>query len=58
VHGGINAVLVGGFVSSALFSLIAITALIRFVRTRTYQPFAWYRIALAILVIAVAFARA
>ncbi len=40
-----------------LFSLIAIAALVSFVRTRTYQPFAWYRIAIAILVIAVAFAR-
>jgi undecaprenyl-diphosphatase len=57
VHGGINAVLVGGFVSSAVFSLIAIAALIKFVRSRTYQPFAWYRIALAIFIFAVVFAR-
>jgi undecaprenyl-diphosphatase len=57
VHGGINAVLVGGFVSSAVFSLIAIAALIKFVRSRTYQPFAWYRIALAIFILAVVFAR-
>lgn len=57
VHGGINAVLIGGFVSSAVFSLIAIAALINFVRKRTYQPFAWYRIAIAIFIIAVAFAK-
>jgi undecaprenyl-diphosphatase len=57
MHAGINAVLIGGFVSSAVFSLIAIASLIRFVRTRTYQPFAWYRIAIAILVIAVVFTR-
>ena len=57
VHGGIDAVLIAGFVASAVFSLLAIAALVRFVRSRTYQPFAWYRIALAILVIAVAFAR-
>jgi undecaprenyl-diphosphatase len=58
VHAGINAVLVGGFVSSAVFSLIAIAALVRFVRAGTYKPFAWYRIAVAIFVFAVAFARA
>jgi undecaprenyl-diphosphatase len=58
VHGGINAVVVAGFVSSAIFSLLAITALIRFVRTRTYQPFAWYRVAIGILVVALVFARA
>jgi undecaprenyl-diphosphatase len=50
VHGGINAVVIGGFVSSAIFSLIAIAALVSFVRTRTYKPFAWYRIAVAIFV--------
>jgi undecaprenyl-diphosphatase len=58
MHGGINGVVIAGFVSSAIFSLIAIAALVSFVRTRTYKPFAWYRIALAVLVIAVAFARA
>lgn len=57
MHSGINGVVIAGFVSSAVFSLIAITALIRFVRTGTYQPFAWYRIAIAIFVIAVVFAR-
>ncbi len=57
LHTGINAEVIAGFVSSAVFSLIAIVALVKFVRTRTYQPFAWYRIAVAILVIAVAFAR-
>ena len=57
MHSGINGVLIAGFVSSAVFSLIAIASLIRFVRNRTYQPFAWYRIAIAILVIAVVFAR-
>jgi undecaprenyl-diphosphatase len=58
LHAGINAPLVVGFVTSAIFGLFAIAALVRFVRSRTYQPFAWYRIALAMLVIAVAFARA
>lgn len=57
IHGGIDSIVVAGFVSSALFSLLAITALVRFVRTRTYQPFAWYRIAIAVVVVAVAFSR-
>jgi undecaprenyl-diphosphatase len=57
IHGGINAVLIAGFVSSAIFSLIAIAALVRFVRTRTYQPFAWYRIAIAIFVAVVYLSR-
>jgi undecaprenyl-diphosphatase len=57
IHAGINAAVISGFVSSAIFGLLAIAALVRFVRTRTYQPFAWYRIALAIVVIAIAFAR-
>ena len=57
IHAGINAVVISGFVSSAIFGLLAIAALVRFVRTRTYQPFAWYRIALAIFVVAVAYAR-
>ena len=52
LHAGIDATLIAGFASSAVFSLIAIAALVRFVRTRTYQPFAWYRIAVAIFVIA------
>jgi len=55
---GIDAAVIGGFVSSAIFSFLAIAALVRFVRTRTYQPFAWYRIALAIAVIAIIVSRA
>jgi undecaprenyl-diphosphatase len=57
VHGGINAIVIGGFVSSAIFSLIAIAALVSFVRTRTYKPFAWYRIAIAIFVAVVYLSR-
>ncbi len=57
VHAGINAVVISGFMSSAVFGLLAIAALVRFVRTRTYKPFAWYRIALAMLVVAVVYAR-
>jgi len=57
LHAGINAAVISGFASSAIFGLMAIAALVRFVRTRTYQPFAWYRIALAILVVALVYAR-
>jgi undecaprenyl-diphosphatase len=57
IHAGIHGPVILGFVSSAIFGIIAIAALVKFVRTRTYQPFAWYRIALAIFVIAVAFSR-
>jgi len=42
-----------GFATAAIFGLISIAVLIRFVRTRTYQPFAWYRIAFAAFVIVV-----
>jgi undecaprenyl-diphosphatase len=57
LHGGINAPMVSGFIASAVFGLIAIAALVKFVRTRTYQPFAWYRIAVAAFVIAIVFSR-
>jgi undecaprenyl-diphosphatase len=46
-----------GFAASAIFGLLAIAGLIRFLRNRTYRPFAIYRIALAILVITVYVAR-
>ena len=46
-----------GFLAAAVFGLVAIAALIRFVRTRSYAVFAWYRIALALLVVAVFFDR-
>jgi undecaprenyl-diphosphatase len=42
-----------GFAAAAVFGLISITALIRFVRTRSYEPFAWYRLGVSALVIAV-----
>lgn len=43
-----------GFLASAVFGVAAIAGLIRFIRTRTYQPFAWYRVAVALVVFAVA----
>ena len=47
-----------GFGAAALFGLVAISSLIRFVRSRTYEAFAWYRIIFAVFVIAVFFHRA
>ena len=54
VAAGMHAPVVWGFLASALFGVAAIAGLIRFVRTRTYQPFAWYRVAVALVVFAVA----
>lgn len=53
LHEGITGDVVSGFIAAAIFGLIAIAALIRYVRTRTYQAFTWYRIAVAVLVIGV-----
>lgn len=46
-----------GFISAAVFGLVAIAFLIRYVRTRDYVVFAVYRLLVASLVIAVFFAR-
>jgi undecaprenyl-diphosphatase len=56
VAAGMHAAVLWGFLASAVFGVAAIAGLIRFVRTRTYQPFAWYRVAVALVVFAVAFA--
>jgi undecaprenyl-diphosphatase len=53
IHTGIHADVWIGFAAAAVFGLLAIAALIRFVRTRSYEPFAWYRIGLALFIIAV-----
>ena len=58
VSRGLTAQLGWGFAASAVFGLIAIFGLLKFVRTHSYRSFAIYRIALALLVVAVAFARA
>ncbi len=47
-----------GFAAAAIFGLIAIAWLIRFVRARSYEPFVWYRIFLALIVIGVFLQRA
>jgi undecaprenyl-diphosphatase len=53
---GMHAPVLWGFLAAAVFGVAAIAGLIRFVRTRTYQPFAWYRVAVAVVVFAVALA--
>ncbi|MGH7924550.1 MAG: undecaprenyl-diphosphate phosphatase [Candidatus Binatus sp.] len=57
-HSGLAAQLGWGFGTSALFGLLAIIVLLRFVRTHSYRLFAIYRIGLAAFVVAVALARA
>jgi undecaprenyl-diphosphatase len=53
IQSGLTGELVAGFVASAIFSLLAIAMLISYVRTRTYQVFAWYRLALALFLVIV-----
>jgi undecaprenyl pyrophosphate phosphatase UppP len=44
-------------VVSAVFGVAAIAGLLSFVRTRTYRPFAIYRIVLGVAIIAIAMFR-
>jgi undecaprenyl-diphosphatase len=57
IHEGLDLSVGLGFISAAVFGLIAIAFLIRYVRTRNYVVFAVYRLLVAALVIAVFFAR-
>lgn len=57
VQSGIDGQVVIGFIASLVFSLIAIAALVRFVRTRTYAPFVWYRFLLAAVILWTVWAR-
>jgi undecaprenyl-diphosphatase len=57
LHTGISPDVMVGFAAAAVFGLIAIAALISFVRARSYGIFAWYRLALAAFIIAVALMR-
>jgi undecaprenyl-diphosphatase len=57
IHEGLDWSVGLGFISAAVFGLIAIAFLIRYVRTRNYVAFAVYRLLVAALVIAVFFAR-
>jgi len=57
IHEGLDWSVGLGFISAAIFGLIAIAFLIRYVRTRNYAAFAVYRLLVAALVSAVFFAR-
>ena len=57
IHTGLTSDVLIGFTAAAIFGLLAIVALIRFVRARTYAPFAWYRVVLAAFVIAIFYMR-
>jgi undecaprenyl-diphosphatase len=57
VQTGIGVEIASGFFASALFGLIAIAALIKFVRHQSYGVFAWYRVAAAIFILIIVFAR-
>lgn len=54
LKGGLTSQLGLGFIASAIFGILSITLLIRYVRSHTYRPFAVYRIVAAVLVILVA----
>ena len=57
LHTGISSDVMVGFALAAAFGLIAIAGLIRFVRARSYGIFAWYRLAFAAFVVAIALMR-
>jgi undecaprenyl-diphosphatase len=57
-HTGLGPQLGWGFAASAIFGLIAIIGLLKFLRTGTYRPFAIYRVILAALVVVVYLLRA
>jgi undecaprenyl-diphosphatase len=46
-----------GLLAAAVSGLVAIRFLLRYVRTRSYAPFVWYRFAFALVVLAVLFLR-
>ena len=55
---GVSAPLVVGVLTAALSSAVAITVLLRFVRTRSFRVFAFYRFALGAAVLALVWSRA
>lgn len=52
LHSAMNADVLIGFTAATIFGVAAIAGLIHFVRTRTYTPFALYRLIVAAFVIA------
>jgi len=57
LHTGIDQPMLIGFGAAMAFSLAAIAVLLRFVRSRSYALFGWYRLAFAALVASIYFAR-
>ena len=57
IHTATSGPVIVGFVTAAIVGLAAIAGLIRYLRTRTYEFFEWYRIAAAVVVIAIFFLR-
>lgn len=55
--GSIDLPFIVGIVVSALSGLVAIGFLLRYIETRDFRPFAWYRFALGFLVLVVVFFR-
>jgi undecaprenyl-diphosphatase len=53
----INVNFVVGMIVSAIVGLASIYVLLRYVQSKSYLPFAWYRFALGAVVIAVVFMR-
>ncbi len=51
--GGETAPILAGMAAAALVGWLSIFVLLRYVRTRSYQPFVWYRFAFAALVVVV-----
>jgi len=58
VHEGLNQPMLLGFLAATAFGLLAIASLLRFVRSRSYAVFGWYRLAFAALVVRTYFTRA
>ena len=57
IHTATSGPVIVGFVTAAVVGLAAIAGLIRYLRSRSYEFFAWYRIAAAVVVIAIFFLR-
>ena len=51
--GGMNFSLILGFLSAAIFGFLAVRFLIRHLEKGSYKPFAWYRVAVGVLIFGV-----
>jgi len=53
MSGGLNLSLILGFLSAAISGFLAVRFLIRYLEKGSYKPFAWYRVAVGILIIGI-----